>query len=44
MTTCIDGYPIGLIIWDPRNRPEHVEIGHKESVKGMRSMDMVICS
>ena len=28
MTTCIDGYPIGLIIWDPRNRPERVEIGH----------------
>lgn len=26
--TCIDGKPIGFICWDPRNRPEYVEIGH----------------
>lgn len=26
--TVLDGKPIGHISWDPRNRPEYVEIGH----------------
>ena len=26
--TCFEGEPIGFICWDPRNRPEYVEIGH----------------
>ena len=26
--TCVDGTPIGFVTWDPRNRPEYVEIGH----------------
>ena len=26
--TCYRGEPIGFICWDPRNRPEYVEIGH----------------
>lgn len=26
--TCLDGNPIGFICWDPRQRPEYVEIGH----------------
>lgn len=24
----LDGEPIGHILWDPRNIPEYVEIGH----------------
>ena len=28
-----DGEPIGFITWDPRNRPEYVEIGHTAFVK-----------
>jgi hypothetical protein len=28
LVTCLDGEPIGFITWDPRNRPEYVEIGH----------------
>ena len=28
LVTCIDGEPIGFVTWDPRNRPEYVEIGH----------------
>lgn len=28
LVTCIDGNPIGFVTWDPRNRPEYVEIGH----------------
>ena len=24
----VNGYPIGFIIWDPRNIPEYAEIGH----------------
>ena len=28
LVTCMDGEPIGFITWDPRNRPEYVEIGH----------------
>ncbi len=31
--TCFHGTPIGFICWDPRNRPEYVEIGHN----GIRS-------
>ena len=26
--TVLDGIPIGHISWDPRNRPDYVEIGH----------------
>ena len=26
--TVLDGVPIGHISWDPRNRPDYVEIGH----------------
>ena len=26
--TCFHDEPIGFICWDPRNRPEYVEIGH----------------
>lgn len=26
--TCLDGVPIGFVTWDPRNIPDHVEIGH----------------
>ena len=26
--TVLDGTPIGHISWDPRNRPDYVEIGH----------------
>ncbi len=33
LVTCIDGYPIGFVTWDPRNSPEYVEIGHN----GIRS-------
>lgn len=28
LVSCIDGYPIGFVTWDPRNRPAYVEIGH----------------
>lgn len=28
LVTCLDGYPIGFVTWDPRQRPEYVEIGH----------------
>lgn len=28
LVTCIDGESIGFVTWDPRNRPEYVEIGH----------------
>lgn len=36
--TCYKGEPIGFICWDPRNRPEYVEIGHngiKTKYKGI---------
>lgn len=33
LVTCIDDCPIGFVTWDPRNRPEYVEIGHN----GIRS-------
>ena len=26
--TCLDGKPIGFVTWDPRHRPDYVEIGH----------------
>lgn len=35
--TCLDGSPIGFIVWDPRQRPEYVELGHngiREAYKG----------
>ena len=28
LVTCMDGVPIGFVTWDPRKRPEYVEIGH----------------
>ena len=28
LVTCLDGEPIGFVTWDPRHRPEYVEIGH----------------
>ena len=37
LVTCLDGQPIGFVTWDPRNRPEYVEIGHngiREPYKG----------
>ena len=36
LVTCIDDLPIGFVTWDPRHRPEYVEIGHngiRESYK-----------
>ena len=37
LVTCLDGEPIGFVTWDPRHRPEYVEIGHngiREAYKG----------
>lgn len=37
LVTCLDGEPIGFVSWDPRNRPDYVEIGHngiREKYKG----------
>ena len=37
LVTCLDGKPIGFVTWDPRHRPEYVEIGHngiREEYKG----------
>ena len=37
IVTCLNGYPIGFVTWDPRHRPDYVEIGHngiRESYKG----------
>lgn len=28
LVSCIDGLPIGFVTWDPRHRPDYVEIGH----------------
>ena len=28
LVTCVDGFPIGFVTWDPRHSPEYVEIGH----------------
>lgn len=33
LVTCVDGYPIGFVTWDPRYIPDYVEIGHN----GIRS-------
>ena len=33
LVNCMDSYPIGFVTWDPRYRPEYVEIGHN----GIRS-------
>ena len=33
LVTCLDGFPIGFVTWDPRQRLESVEIGHN----GIRS-------
>ena len=33
LVTCVDSIPIGFVTWDPRHRPEYVEIGHN----GIRS-------
>ncbi len=38
LVTCVDGYPIGFVTWDPRHRPAYVEIGHngiRSAYKGM---------
>lgn len=40
LVTCLDGEPIGFVTWDPRNIPDHVEIGHngiREKYKGRGS-------
>ena len=37
LVTCLDGEPIGFVTWDPRHRPDYVEIGHngiREKYKG----------
>lgn len=37
LVTCLDGEPIGFATWDPRHRPDYVEIGHngiREQYKG----------
>lgn len=37
LVTCIDGNPIGFVTWDPRKKPDYVEIGHNailEKYKG----------
>ena len=37
LVTCLDGKPVGFVTWDPRHRPEYVEIGHngiREKYKG----------
>ena len=28
LVSCIDGEAVGFVTWDPRKRPEYVEIGH----------------
>lgn len=28
LVTCLDEEPIGFVTWDPRHRPDYVEIGH----------------
>ena len=33
LVSCVDGYPIGFVTWDPRHAPAYVEIGHN----GIRS-------
>ena len=37
IVTCLEGKPIGFVTWDPRHRPDYVEIGHngiREQYKG----------
>ena len=37
LVTCLDGKPIGFVTWDPRHRPDYVEVGHngiREQYKG----------
>lgn len=37
LVTCLNGKPIGFVTWDPRHRPDYVEIGHngiREAFKG----------
>ena len=37
LVTCLEGEPIGFVTWDPRHRPDYVEIGHngiREKHKG----------
>ena len=37
LVSCLDGKPIGFVMWDPRNSPEYAEIGHngiREHYKG----------
>lgn len=37
LVTCMDGFPIGFVTWDPRHQPDYVEIGHngiREEYKG----------
>ena len=37
IVTCLEGKPIGFVTWDPRHRPDYVEIGHngiREAYKG----------
>lgn len=37
LVTCLDGEAIGFVTWDPRHRPDYVEIGHngiREQYKG----------
>ena len=38
--TCYNGEPIGFICWDPRNRPEYVEIGTMAFEQHTREMDL----
>lgn len=38
--TCYKGEPIGFICWDPRNRPEYVEIGHNGIKQNIKEKDL----
>ena len=40
LVTCIDGEPIGFITWDPRKRPDYVEIGYN----GIRNRSGLFCT
>ena len=42
--TCYKGEPIGFICWDPRNRPEYVEIGHNDFKHKLSNSLMSFCS
>ncbi len=46
LVTCIDGEPIGFVTWDPRNRPDYVEIEHygiRDKYKRQGKMVSVYC-